>query len=141
MPLDPTNWKTPANIIANVLATAIPAYVNIGTNAFVGFLPDAPANCIAIYDSGGGEQDSNVKLDTHSIQILGRNADYQTGYNLLNLIKANLQSIDPTTLDGESIVGIWVASNIAFLKRDDSGNSLFSSKYRVTIETQKDINR
>jgi len=174
MILDATDWKTPATFIANIIQICLPTDFVLGTNMFVGFMPDKPASCICLMDSGGGEQDSINKIDEHSIQILGRNSDYKNGYNLLNKIKVILQSIDiKNTPSGysicllesltsyleqyygesynipecelinteEYIIGIWVKSNIAFIGRDEKNNSLFSSNYRVMIDTNKNINR
>lgn len=141
MSLDSTNWKTPANIVANVIETLLPNDLAVGVSLFIGFMPDKPANCITVIDSGGGEQDPINKIDNVSIQILGRNQDYALGYNLLNKVKAVLESIEPVTVTDEKIIGIWVKSNIAFLGRDNSNNSLFSSNYRVMIDTNKNINR
>jgi hypothetical protein len=174
MILDSTNWKTPANIIADILADFLNVDFQLGINTFVGFMPDSPENCITIVDSGSGEQDPFNKIDNNNIQILIRNKDYQLGYNLANKIKVVLESsninqgqpvelistleslydyieyfygnselIPPTNVivEGEKIIGIWVKSNIAFIGRDESNNSLFSSNYRVMINTNKNINR
>lgn len=141
MPLVITDWKSPANIIANVIAEMLPEVFTFGTNLFVGVMPDKPNNCVVVIDSGGGEQDSVNAIDNCSIQIYSRYSSYVIGYNLHNLIKASIQSIEPTIFDEEIIIGLWVKSNIAFLGRDESERSLFSSNYRVLIDTKKDSNR
>jgi hypothetical protein len=141
MPLDITNWKTPANIIANIIANKLPATFQLGVNLFVGMLPDKPYDSVSIIDTGGGDQDPINSLDEISFQIYSRNKLYQLGYNLQNLIKSELQSIEETTIDSETVLGIWVKSNIAFLGTDSQNNSLFSSNYRTIINTNKNINR
>jgi len=141
MPLDITNWKTPASIFANVLAMLVPEHFQLGTNLFIGFMPDTTNNCFCLIDSGGGEQDPVNNIDDISFQVFSRHIDYQTGYNLQNLIKSTFQSMEPTILDDEIILGTWVKSNIVALGRDESERSLFSSNYRAKIETQKDTNR
>ncbi len=141
MPLDYTNWKTPANIMANVIAEKLPDVFQLGVNLFVGVLPSDPADCVVIIDSGGGLQDPSNAIDDISFQVFSRNLDYQLGYNLQNLIKSELQTIGEAILDDERIIGIWVKSNISVLGRDESDRSLFSSNYRAMIDTQKDVNR
>jgi hypothetical protein len=136
MPLDPTNWKTPASALAEIVSAKIPSFV-LGVNLFVGMMPDKIDNCVCIMDTGGGEQDPTNAIDDVSFQIYSRNESYQTGYNLQNLIKSELQSMDSLTLNNENFLGVWVKSNIAFMGRDESERSLFSSNYRAKIATTK----
>ena len=141
MPLDPTNWKTPANIVANVIASRLPDTFQLGVNLFVGFMPAAVDNCIVVIDTGGGESDPVNAIDDFNFQLYSRNENYQTGYNLQNLAKAELVSITDAFDEDEVIIGIWVRSNIASLGRDESDRHLFSSNYRAKMNTQKDVNR
>jgi hypothetical protein len=174
MVIDSSSWKTPSDIIANIVQICLPTDFVLASNMFIGFMPEKPRDCVTVIDSGGGEQDSVNKIDDHSIQILSRSKTYQDGYNALNKIKVILQSIDiKDTPSGQSvclleslnsyieqyygksselpicelinseekIIGIWVKSNIAFIGRDELNNSLFSSNYRVMIDTNKNINR
>lgn len=140
MPLDHTTWKTPAESLANLLADKIGSLV-IGDNLFIGMMPDKIDNAVSIMDTGGGEQDAVNAIDDCSFQVYSRNESYQAGYNLQNLIKSELQSIEPITINEEKILGVWVKSNIAFIGRDESERSLFSSNYRAKIETTKTTNR
>ena len=138
---DPSTWKTPGHQLAVILQHVFEGQLIIGTNLFVGFQPDAPDVCITIYEQGGGEQPSTLPLDNHLLQILCRHSSYETGYNLLNQIKAALQSMPALFVDAEKWVGVWVTTNIVGIGRDAKSRPLFSSNYRATIETQKDINR
>lgn len=138
---DPTTWKTPARILAFVLETAFAGELVFGTNLFVGHQPDNPNIAITLYDSGGPDQQAKLAEDTHFIQITCRHDDYQQGYNLLNQVKALLQSMPRVAVDGEMIVGIWVLSNIAYMGRDRQNAPQFTSNYRVIIDTNKNLYR
>lgn len=136
-----TGWKTPAQMIAETLATSLDETLVLGTNLFVGSMPMEPGDAVAVYDSGNNDTDPVNALDWHSNQVIVRNAIYLTGYNIANQIKAVLESSDPFEIDGEKIVGIWFKSGIISMPKDHNSNSIFSSNYRVAIETKKNVNR
>lgn len=140
-PLDPTNWKSPASQLAYILQAAFATQLTIGTNLFIGHEPDMPHACITVYDSGGPDQRfANLPLDEHYISITSRGV-YSDAYSALHQIKLAIQSMPTVFVDGEKWVGVWALSNIASYGRDKEDRSLFSSNYRVTIETKKNIHR
>lgn len=110
-------------------------------NCFIGIMPNVPDLCVCLNDSGGGEQDDRLALDTSSLQIRSR-GDYNTAHKILNKIKLAFQAIPRVVLsNGSTLVGIWVKSNIAYLGRDTQDRDLFTSNYRIVIEPLNKGNR
>ena len=48
--------------------------LTIGVTLFKGNQPDTPANCVTLYDTGGGEPEQEVSVDHPSIQVDCRGA-------------------------------------------------------------------
>jgi hypothetical protein len=60
----------------------------IGTDLFYSFLPDAPDNCIAIFDTGGLAKDPDFPRTDPTFQIMFRGADYDSVQALIDKVKA-----------------------------------------------------
>ena len=110
---------------------------NFGIDLFVGKEPTSPANCVTIYDTGGGEQNSKLAIDESSVQIRSRNLDYLQGYQKLNIIKNFIEGKKPTVVDGTKYIGFWTSSNIAFVKYDDNDRSVWTVNFRINREPAK----
>lgn len=50
----------------------------VGTDIFVNQLPDTPANCIAVYATGGINIEKEVPVSDDTIQVIVRNKDNST---------------------------------------------------------------
>jgi hypothetical protein len=107
-----------------------------GNSLFIGKEPAQPNNCITVYDMGGGVQDAKFAVDEDFVQIRVRDVNYTTGYDKMSAIKLLLEglngfadvSVEPVSSE---IVGIWVESQIAFLKSDENGRNIFTMTLKI----------
>src|SRR5438105_3032502 len=104
-------FKGPADELGQYLGSG-PAglALTLGTNLFVGRLPDQPDNCVAVYETGGtmplmviGTPD--VKIDRPGFQVRVRDESYTTGEQTITKCFKALQGVYNTTLISGG--GIW----------------------------------
>lgn len=72
-------------------------------NLFVGREPDAPANCVTIYDTPGNKPDSTLDKNSTwrpAVQIKVRNRSYADAGDLINSIKEVLHLRSGETWNG-----------------------------------------
>jgi hypothetical protein len=60
----------------------------VGTNLFYSFLPDAPDDCITIFDTGGWEKDPDFPRTDPTFQFMFRGENYDSVQALVDKIKA-----------------------------------------------------
>lgn len=124
--------KSPAHDLALFLATA-------GVGAFGGAAawcvgvaaePEAPAEAITLYDTGGGEPDTDQLDAMPSFQVRVRGPVYATAYSKQEAIRDLLLLPEPITTS-ESRYLIQMSGEIASIGRDDSNNFLLVANYRA----------
>lgn len=92
--------------------------------------PDAPANVITIYDTGGGEPDTDQHDGRPTFQVRVRAASYQEGYTKQVAIREALT--EPAEIVAEdSRMLIFAETEIIPIGRDDSNRHLFTANYRA----------
>lgn len=116
---------SPAMIISHLLHEDLNLGLVEATNLFIGRELPTPDLCCTVYDTGGGAQESRLALDEATFQIRVRATSYSEGYEKILATKVALQSFPSVNVDGIVVVGVWVNSNITFLKRDELDRSIF----------------
>jgi hypothetical protein len=98
---------SPADIIRELIGDL--GHTDIGIPAtwpaYVSFLPDFPAEAVAVYDSIGvqdGRLMSGIKIEHDGIQIILRSPEYQDGWNKANDIALALDIQNNVSVDVES---------------------------------------
>ena len=130
---DAATVKSPAQLVREILGAVLDELTE-GTNLFTGLMPTEPDSCVATYDSGGTEQDAKLAIDQGFVQIKARGV-YAEAQKLLNKIKLVLQSPPDLTLaEGETVIGIWITSNVAFMGRDSHERSEFALNCRIEFQ-------
>jgi hypothetical protein len=127
---------SPAAEIAKLIADAGLGALGTGTwpiNTAVE--PAEPANCITIYDEGGGLWEPDINAYSESIRVRVRSIDYQTGYAKMFDIFDFLEK-DNFCHSGASsnFVGIFSSSSITALGRDDNDRFLFAQIFTTQRE-------
>ncbi len=112
-----------------------------GVDLFIGKEPSDPANCLTLFDTGGGEQNAKLALDDTDLQIRVRDVNYLDGYAKLNSVKLLLEGKESFVVNANKYIGIWATSNIAFMKRDENDRSIFTANFRLTREPSETGNR
>jgi hypothetical protein len=102
---------TAVEAIASYLQTS--TYGTLGTNLFVGTMPESPDICVAVYERDGGSPAMSFgpaaySVDLTQIQVIVRGAreDYATARDKAKAIRDLLASVVETTLSGVRILRI-----------------------------------
>ena len=72
----------------------------LGTNIFVGELPDTPDACIAVYEYAGSPPDLVWEGEYPSCQVRVRAPAFEDAHNTADLIMATLHKLTYKTIDG-----------------------------------------
>ena len=121
------------NIVSEDIKDMLVAETALGlvlaTNLFLGAEEKTPRNCVTILDvPGSAPQLTFTKGENYhyaSIQIRVRNADYTTGWNLIEEIKTSLHGRAQETWNDTLYSVIYCSSGPAHLDWDDNGNARF----------------
>ena len=102
-----------------------------GTNLFKGFLPDTPADCVCIFDTGGAEPDKDLPIGNPTFQVFVRNKSYATGHNIINQIYALLnRKRNVALVTGETyFYNIYALGNPGSIGRDENGRDEFTVNF------------
>lgn len=103
--------------------------------------PEGPENCVTIYDTPGEAPHPKFLLDYPRFQVRVRSASYLDGYSKSNEIKSILLSLGPQTVNGTPYTGIWIVTDVSFLKSDERGRSILVTSYRAIREPISGANR
>jgi len=126
--------KSPAHDLALYLVTA-------GVGAFggeaawsvnVAVEPVSPPEAITLYDTGGGEPDTDELTDfLPTFQVRVRGPNYATAYSKQEAIRNLLILPEPIVVDSSQFVGIQMSSDIICIGRDESDRFLLVANYRA----------
>lgn len=93
--------------IAAYLATQ--SVGTVGTNIFIGIIPDSPDNCVALFEYGGSAPDLvGTYVERPNLQVRVRNTSYSTGRAKCASVITALHTLGETTLSGTRY--LWVAA-------------------------------
>lgn len=98
----------------------------VGTDIFVGMMPDTTNNCIAVYEYSG-EPPENVGYVEHPrLSIKVRNATYSNGMGKARNILYKLHTLNNTTLESHTYLYVRAVGSINALGRDAENRAIFS---------------
>ncbi len=124
---------SPAQDIARFLHDA--GHGVIGTSIFVGLEPPLPNTCITVYDTGGGDADTDeVDIFTPSFQVRVRHPSYEAGHDLATDIRRTLLSLLKRTTNGRVYFGFAITADVAALMRDERERHVFVASYSTTYQ-------
>lgn len=103
-----------------------------GTNLFRGYLPESPAACIAVLDTGGLAVGTDVEIHEPTFQVFVRSTTYSLGRAKLDSIRAALHNQKNTRLvpNGVYFYTIFAITEGGHVGRDDNGNDMFSINFQ-----------
>jgi hypothetical protein len=110
----------------------------LGTDIFLGQLPDSPDNVVVLYPTGGFAQDLPLPDVKMTAQVLVRDKSYQTGYERIWRVFNLLDGGERRFLEapsGRKMVAQAMQPPL-FLERDENGHSIFV--FNVSIWTRRD---
>lgn len=130
--------NSPAVDIASMLAQDSDLGLAIGTNLFIGMEPGLPNTCVTIFDTHGRPNQLTLNepgLEYPSIQIRVRSTSYQTGWALIEGIKALLHGRANETCDSTLYSLIYCISGPALLDWDDNSRVRFIVNFNINRRT------
>ena len=112
-----------ADEIAGYTASKISGLI-LGTNLFVGGEPEAPANAVTVYDTGGFSPHQTLagtRFVRHpSIQIRVRNSSFVAGEAIAADIREEIEKIVHQTISDRWYMGAFESGGVVHLGRIDT---------------------
>lgn len=111
--------------------------VTLGTNLFVGRMPDSPDTCVTLYEYGGGVPDNTMGgglpvLENPSLQVAVRAASYATAESLIQSIWLTLEGVIDETLTSTRYNRISAIQSPFPLDRDSADRVVFVQNFDIT---------
>jgi|TARA_R110002020_G_scaffold246713_4_gene460601 hypothetical protein len=110
--------------------------LTLGTNLFLGRLPDSPDTCVALVQTAGVAPEdtfgtSYPPLETQGLQVLSRAAAYATAESLAVDIFKSLQTVDNQTLTSTLYLKIEATQSPFALSRDTQERGIVACNYLI----------
>jgi len=107
------------------------AYGTVGTDIFVGFMPDAPDACISVAQSGGAPPPP-IGPDEHvTVQIRVRNTAYATARTTVNAILKALHQMTNETIETRTYHRIDALGSPAWMGWDEKNRSEWTINFQI----------
>lgn len=90
----------------------------VGTDIFLGLMPDQPDNCIALFEYAGSPPDLHWAGEYPGLQVRVRNKSYAAGRAKIGEIVKELHGLHEQTLSGTRYLLIRARGSPEVLKRD-----------------------
>jgi hypothetical protein len=101
----------------------------VGTDMFIGFMPDNPDDCIVVRATQGLPPNVIVNLEQPGFQVMVRNVDHDAGRLAVDTIKTDLHQLTHTTLNGLLYKRIDATGSYTFIGRDEKERTLWSVNF------------
>ena len=113
----------------------------VGTNLFIGLMPNSPDVCAALYEYAGSAPlevlvDNNATLERPSVQVMVRASrnDYPTARNLIENIRNTLTEITNETISGVTFLRVNQNSSINAVGTDENDRPVFTLSLMTVVE-------
>lgn len=114
----------------------------LGTNLFLGTLPETPDECVAVYENAGSPPaftmgTGGIVIDYPMIQVIARagREDYPTARDKAESIRVLLASVLDTTISSVKIMRIEPMGSVNPLGVDGKYRPLVSVNFRCLVKT------
>lgn len=111
--------------------------LTLGTDLFLGLLPDTPSNCVAMLENSGVGPDFTMgsnnlpKLERPEIQVIVRNSSYATGRSLADTIYRALTQIANQSINSNTYLRVQAIATPSVMDRDANRRVLFTTNFYV----------
>lgn len=115
--------------------------LTLGTNLFLGLLPETPSNCVAIFEESGvsglyTQGTSNLpRLERPQLQFIVRNESYSTGRSVAEDVYRVLIQVANRTINSNLYLRIEATGAPAVMDRDLTKRVLFTCNFDVVRQT------
>jgi hypothetical protein len=116
------------------------ASLTLGTNLFLGRLPDSPDKCVALLEYGGSTpistlgSDAMPRMEMPRIQVLSRDVAYSDARALAISVWQVIEGILNETLSGTLYQRVSAVQSAFPLERDSVQRVLFAQNFQVFKE-------
>jgi hypothetical protein len=112
------------------------ATLTLGTNLFVGRMPDSPDTCVALYEYGGAVPTNTMgtatpTLESPRIQVSVRASAYSDAETLIDSIWTQLEGIVDETLTSTRYNRVSAVQSPFPLERDTADRIVFVQNFQV----------
>lgn len=103
----------------------------LGSNLFIGHMPDSPDTCVAVYETGGLQPSIELPTNNPTFQVLIRATTYEIGRAIMASIRSHYHQLYNTRLvpGGTYFYSINVQGEGGALPRDPNELDLFSINF------------
>jgi hypothetical protein len=115
--------------------------LTLGTNLFIGMMPDTPTICAAIFETASmapdftmNGSDAEPVLENPRIMLYVRHSSYSTGRSLIDTIWKQMQNVSNESLSSVTYLRIQGLGSPEFLERDKNFNVMFRANFQVMKE-------
>jgi hypothetical protein len=112
----------------------------LGTNLFLGVLPESPDECVAVIESEGASPEytmgvGGIVIDSPNIQILVRAGrdDYPTARDKANTIRLLLAAVTNQTISTINVMRIESIGSVGLVGLDEKSRPLISANFRCMV--------
>ncbi|MBC7340891.1 MAG: hypothetical protein H5U02_00295 [Clostridia bacterium] len=106
----------------------------VGTDIFLGQLPAAPDNVVALFEYAGEPPDLHSSVEYPGLQVLVRNKSYVAGRQKIEQTRNVLHGLTEATINGRRYLLVRARQSPEALPRDENGRALFVCNFRVIKE-------
>lgn len=113
----------------------------VGSNLFIGLMPDQPDVCLAIYEYAGSPplevlSDNDATLERPSVQVMARATrnDYPTARELIKDARDVLTAIANQEISGVTFLRVNQNSAINAVGTDDNDRPIFTLSLMTVVE-------
>jgi len=92
----------------------------LGTDLFLGLMPDQPDNCIALFEHAGTPPDLHWSGEYPGLQVRVRNKSYAAARTKIGEVAKKLHGLHEQTLSGTRYLLIKARGSPEVLKRDNN---------------------
>lgn len=92
----------------------------LGTDLFLGLMPDQPDNCIALFEYAGSPPDLHWNGEYPGLQVRVRNKSYAMARSKIGEVMEKLHGLHGQTLSGTRYLLIKARGSPEVLKRDNN---------------------
>ena len=92
----------------------------VGTDIFLGLMPDEPDNCIALFEYAGSPPDLHWNGEYPGLQVRVRNKSYAAARAKIGEVRGKLHGLHEQKLSGTRYLLIKARGSPEILKRDNN---------------------
>ena len=106
----------------------------LGTNIFLGLMPDQPDNCVALFEYAGSPPDLHWEGEYPGLQVRVRNKGYAAAREKIEEVVTELHGAHELTLNGTRYRVIKVRGSPEVLKRDANNRVELFVNFEIITE-------